>query len=193
MDIQRPQSVQPIPSDAKLVFHGEIFDVYQWQQEGYDGNMRTFEKLKRPDTACIIPITTEGKILIAHEQQPGRQPFLSLPGGRLEPNEDALHGAKRELLEETGYASTKWVIFDAVQPNHKVDWAVYTFLAKDCVKQTEQHLDGAERIKLQETSFEEFIDIVLTDGFDDPGLQIRVLKAKLDPIKMEELRQLFLG
>jgi len=31
-----------------------------------------------------------------------------LPAGKLEPGEDALAGAKRELAEETGYAAKKW-------------------------------------------------------------------------------------
>jgi len=45
MQIKKPVSSQPIPEDAKKVFKGEIFDVYQWELEGYDGKMRIFEKI----------------------------------------------------------------------------------------------------------------------------------------------------
>jgi len=31
-----------IPKDAKLVFKGKIFDVYQWQQKVYDGTTVTY-------------------------------------------------------------------------------------------------------------------------------------------------------
>lgn len=33
MNIERPKSNQQMPEDAKLVFKGEVFDVYQWEQE----------------------------------------------------------------------------------------------------------------------------------------------------------------
>ena len=62
MEIKRPQSKQPLPENAKLVFKGVMFDTYQWEVDGYDGSKRIFEKLKRPDTVMIIPITEEGKI-----------------------------------------------------------------------------------------------------------------------------------
>ena len=46
MEIQRPKSKQPIPENAKRVFKGIIFDVYQWEQELYNGSKAVFEKLK---------------------------------------------------------------------------------------------------------------------------------------------------
>ncbi len=36
-----------IPPNAKRVFKGIIFDVYQWQQKMFDGSKETFEMLKR--------------------------------------------------------------------------------------------------------------------------------------------------
>lgn len=44
-----------IPEDAKLVFKGVIFDVYQWEQEMFDGTYETFEAIKRVGTVQIIP------------------------------------------------------------------------------------------------------------------------------------------
>lgn len=35
-----------LPPQAKKVFTGQIFDVYQWEQEMYDGSFETFEMLK---------------------------------------------------------------------------------------------------------------------------------------------------
>ena len=46
-----------MPEHAKKVFSGVMFDVYQWEQEMYDGSTATFEKLTRPDTAQVIPVT----------------------------------------------------------------------------------------------------------------------------------------
>ena len=58
-----------IPKEAKLVFKGQIFDVYQWKQKMFDGSYETFEALKRKDNASIIPVVGN-KILICEQEQP---------------------------------------------------------------------------------------------------------------------------
>ena len=115
---------QPIPPDAKKVFKGIIFDVYQWEQQLFDGTTATFEKLKRDDNAIVIPVTSDKKIITLEQEQPARLPFLSFPGGKVEDGEDPAAGAKRELREETGYTPQKLSLWYASQPVCKIDWAV---------------------------------------------------------------------
>jgi len=192
MQIKRPPSKQPIPDHAKMVFKGIMFEVYQWEVEGYDGSKKIFEKIKRPDTAMILPVTEDGKIMMAFQEQPHKQPFIGSIGGRVDEGEDILDAAKRELLEETGYQAKEWVLFDAVQPVSKIDWAVYTFIAKDLRKVGEQNLDGAEKIELKFLDWDEFINMATTDDKFGDEFKIKILEAKLDPEKMREFRELFL-
>ena len=191
MKIERVVSQQPLPIDAKKVFEGIMFDVYQWEQEGYDGKMRTFEKIKRPDTALVIPFTEDGKIIVANQEQPGKSPFVGLVGGRIDKDEDPLDAAKRELLEETGYEAKEWKLFDAQQPVSKIEWTIYTFIAKGCKKVADQDLDGAEKVELRFVSVDDFLEEVLKMEFRDQELKFRVMEAKLDPVKMEELKNQF--
>lgn len=190
MRITRPKSKQPIPSHAKRVFKGEIFDVYQWPQKMYDGSTKTFEKIKRADTATVIPITTDGKIITSKQSQPGKKPFPSTIGGRVDKGENPLDAAKRELLEETGNIAKEWILLDATQPHSKIEWVVYCFIAKGCTKITKQNLDSGERIKLNYLNFEDFINTVLQKDFGDVELKIKFLEAKLDPKKMQVLKKL---
>ena len=191
MEIVKPISTQHMPQNAKLVFKGIIFNVYQWEQQGYDGKTKIFEKIKRADTAAVVPITEDGKFILAKQVQPGIQPFIGLVGGRLDEGEEPLDAAKRELLEETGYAAREWLLFDSVQPVSKIDWAVYTFIAKGCHKVTEQNLDGAEKIELFFVNFDEFCEAVLDKEFCDQELRLRLMEAKLDPTKMEAVKLQF--
>ncbi len=189
MKIIRPKSKQPIPSHAKRVFQGEIFDVYQWPQKMYDGSTASFEKIKRDDSAVIIPVTTDDKIIIANEVQPGIKAEIGLLTGRIEDRETPLAGAKRELLEETGYTSNKWTLLKSFQPVLKVDWAVFYFIAKDCKQVSEQKLDSGEKIKLISVTFDKFVDIILKRK-EDNYLKTTLLEAKLDPKKMKALKKL---
>lgn len=191
MNIKRPKSKQPIPENAKRVFKGVIFDVYQWDVDAYDGSKKVFEKLKRPDTVMVIPVTEDGQIIIALQEQPHKPPFIGTVGGRVDEGEDILEAAKRELLEETGYEAKDWMLFDAIQPVSKIEWAIYTFIAKGCIKIAEQNLDGAEKIELKFVSFDEFINLAVNDDKFGDEFRIKILEAKLDLKKMQELKELF--
>jgi hypothetical protein len=50
-------SQNSIPTDAKMIFKGKLFEVWQWEQKMFDGSVETFEHLKRPNMAVVIPIT----------------------------------------------------------------------------------------------------------------------------------------
>jgi len=125
MKINKPKSKQPIPQDAKKVFSGVMFDVYQWEQKLFDGTKTTFEKLKCSDTVIVFPILDDGRIILTQQEQPGRPPFIGVAGGRVSKNEDILEAAKRELKEETGYEASKFILWNAQQMISKIEWAVY--------------------------------------------------------------------
>jgi len=38
-----PKNARLVPEEAKLVFKGIIYDVYQWEQKMFDGTFSTFE------------------------------------------------------------------------------------------------------------------------------------------------------
>src|SRR3989344_5876898 len=113
-------SQKSIPSNAKMVFRGKLFEVWQWEQKMFDGSVEIFEHLRRPNTAVVVP-TVRDKILIEVQEQPHRfKPFLSLPGGKCNWEEDPLAAARRELLEETGYESGDWTLWKELNPVGKI-------------------------------------------------------------------------
>ncbi|MFA5877522.1 MAG: NUDIX hydrolase, partial [Candidatus Paceibacterota bacterium] len=138
-----------LPENAERVFEGEMFDMYQWEQELYDGTKATFEKGSRPDTAIVFPITETGHILIIEDSQPHRETVLTSVSGRIESGETPEEGAKRELLEETGYEANTWESFYTVTPVEKLDWVNYVFIAKGCRKVKDQQPDAGEKITVR--------------------------------------------
>ncbi|MBU1039011.1 NUDIX hydrolase [Patescibacteria group bacterium] len=194
MKINKPPSKQPLPAKAELVFKGKIFDVYQWEEIGYDGQPMVFEKLKRPDTAAIIAVTDEGKIILTKQEQPARlEPFIGLIGGRVDEGETPLEAANRELLEEAGFVCTDWQLLRSEQPVSKIEWAIYYFVARGCRRVAKQNLDSGEKIELIETGYDEFKKMVLDKEFDYGSLRTIFLEAELDKNKADELRKILVG
>lgn len=151
-----PHNANLVPKNAKRVFKGIIFDVYHWEQELFDGKKATFEMLKRPDTVKVLAIKGD-KVVGILDEQPGRSAHVTLPGGRHDrAKETELDCAKRELLEETGMTFKNWRLISAIQPSHKIEHVIYTFLATDFESQVDATPDtGGERIELKELPFAE--------------------------------------
>lgn len=170
-----------IPKHAKSVFKGEIFEVFQWPQKMYDGSTATFEMLKRPDTVQIIPSTVNDRILICKQKQPQfKSYFYSLFGGRVDKNETPLQTAKRELREESGYASNDWELFKKYNPYSKTEWVVYVYLARNCQKIAKQNLDSGEKIKILKIDFDQFFRLLMTQTFFAKDFAMDVLKMKIN-------------
>ena len=191
MQIERPKSKQPIPEHAKCVFSGVLFDTYQWEQKLFDGTTKTFEKIKRPDTVSVFAVLPDGRILLTEQEQPGKAPFIAATGGQVDRGEDVLTAAKRELLEESGYEADTFVLWHAEQPVAKIEWAIYNFIAKGLRKVKDLHLDAGEKIKLKPVSFDEFIELASHKDFYEKEIVDLVLRARLDPAKMVDLKKLF--
>lgn len=153
-----PSNARLIPEDAKKVFTGEIFEIYQWQQKMYDGSYQTFEMAKRNDTVQIIGIIGDTVVVLDEQQPDGTERFSSLPGGRIDASDRSeLEAAKREMLEETGYSFKNWKLLNVRQPQRKIEWFIYTFVAWGVIDQIEQHIDQGEKISVKTLKWKEFL------------------------------------
>lgn len=184
----------PIPAHAKMVFKGTIFEVWQWEQKMFDGSVAIFERLKRPNTVQAVA-TVGDKILLQTQQQPDNMtPFPSLPGGRCDSfDEDSLAGAKRELLEETGYVSNDWTLWKEQNPVGKIEWTVFTYIARDCQKQQEPRLDAGEKITTRLIDFDEFLMLPDNPRFYEGELAMALFRARFDEKAKAELKTLLFG
>ena len=185
----RPNSRQPIPPTAKISFQGKLFDVYQWEQVQFDGTKTIFEKIKRPDTVYIVPVTHERRLLICRQIQPGSKPFYGLIGGRVERDEDVLSAAKRELLEEAGLGANSLELWKSFQFLPKLDWAIYVFIGKELTQQ-KRRLDAGEKIDLIDISLEELFDLAGKEEFGDVEIALHLLRTAQNEEEFSKLRYL---
>lgn len=197
-----PENARLIPQEAKCVFRGKIFDVFQWPQEMFDGSLETFEMLRRADTVKIIPVVTaeeaqklgfsasEPQLIITKQEQPRKHCFYDYPGGRVDNDDsDELAAAKRELREETGLSFENWKLVRVEQPFNKIDWLVYTFLATGLLKQTRQSLDAGEKIEVMAMGFDEVSQ--LAKSGEARYLRLEEMGERLDLNRIMEMPELY--
>lgn len=171
-----------IPESAKKVFDGVIFDVYQWEQELFDGSTTTYEKIARPDTMIIFPVLEDGNILLVEDTQSGEGTSLTAPAGKVEPGETPEETAVRELKEETGYEPERVELWYSRQPHSKIDYFHYIFIGHGCRKVCEAEPEAGEIIELKPSSFDQLVAHVESGEYEGTHFKELILREKLiDP------------
>lgn len=126
--------------------------------------------------ANVLALTKNGEVVLVKQYRHGVCDVLrEFPGGVVEDGEDPLEGIQRELLEETGYASSNIIQVGQLYPNPALQTnTLYCFLALDAEKVGEQHLDAGEDIEVNLVPLDELIEMAKRGDFPH-ALQAAVL------------------
>lgn len=116
------------------------------------GREHSFFVLDTGDWINVVPITPEGKVVLIRQYRHGTEEVtLEIPGGMVDEKDGSpFEAARRELLEETGYAAEELVHIGTVTPNPAIlNNRCHTFLAQNVRRVTSPQLDGSEDIELE--------------------------------------------
>lgn len=131
------------------------------------------------DAAMVVALTADGGILLKKEYRYAcGEDVIECPAGMFEEGEEPFDTAKRELLEETGYTSDVWTYLgETWESTSKLTNRMHLFLAKDCVKISEQKLDENEQVDVMIVPFEKAIDMVMSNEICANSSAHAILKA----------------
>lgn len=106
--------------------------------------------LEYPTWVNVIAVTTDGKFVMVEQYRHGlRDIFKEIVAGVSEAGESPLEAAKRELLEETGFAGGQWREHTVLCANPgSQNNLTYSFVAEGVEKIEEQHLDATEDVRV---------------------------------------------
>ncbi|MDL2355526.1 MAG: NUDIX hydrolase [Pseudomonadota bacterium] len=95
--------------DGAVVYDGSFLKVTRDRISLPDGAVTHREYIRHPGAVVILPLFDDGRVLLERQfRYPLDQVFIEYPAGKIDPGEDALACAKRELQEETGYTASEW-------------------------------------------------------------------------------------
>ncbi|MCI9233743.1 MAG: NUDIX hydrolase [Bacilli bacterium] len=139
------------------------------------------KQAKDGSAAIILPVTNENKTVLVVEPRLGstRTVAVGLPAGYIEPGEEPLNAAKRELAEETGYVCGTYRLLSKYYQDPGISKAYnYAYLGLDAEHIKTQSLDPEEFIRFLKCDYEEALELVELGYIEDLQAQFVLEKAK---------------
>lgn len=164
----------------KSVFKNQYLEIIEEKCLRDQEELSSYYTVKKPDAAVVCALTKEKKVvLIRQYRHPVRTIDIELPAGYLAEGETPEQGARRELLEETGYqVSEIKKLYQAFSSAGLNSNSVHFFLAFDAVKVDGQHLDEHEDIEVFEADFTEALELFQKGEIKDMGSVLGLMLAR---------------
>ena len=143
---------------TKLVYDGELLKVRADTVRLPDGKTARREYIRHPGAVIIIPLLDDKTVVMERQFRYalGRH-FVELPAGKIEPGEDALATAQRELVEECGYQAGYWRHLATLHPCIGYSDERFEFyLARELIK-VERALDDGEFLDVVPMAIDEVL------------------------------------
>lgn len=132
------------------------------------GVQSTREIVHHPGAVVILPILDDGRIcLIENFRISLERRLIELPAGTLDPGEDPLSAAHRELTEETGHRAASMERLLMMYPSPGIlDEKMHLFVATGLTPGA-MDLDEGEDIRLHPATWDEALAMVRDNRIED--------------------------
>lgn len=163
---------------SEEIFHGKIVHLFRDQVRLPNGKITTREVMRHPGAAAVVPLTEEGNVILVRQYRyPFAQVMLEIPAGKLDPGEDPLVCARRELTEETGYEAEEFVSLGVFYPSVAVmDEQIHLYLARKLTFRATSP-DADEFLNVEQRPLSAMVEAVMRGDVPDGKTQAAILKA----------------
>ena len=123
-----------------------------------DGKQATREYVIHPGAVMVVAELPDGRLVLERQfRYPVQAVMVEFPAGKLDPGEDSLACARRELLEETGYTARQWARAGVLHPviSYSTEF-IDIWFARDLTA-GERQLDAGEFLDVFSASADELL------------------------------------
>lgn len=167
-DDPRDASLAEKPLSEDVAWTGRIFNVNRLQVKLPDGREAVRDVVRHPGAVAIVALTEEGRICLVRQYRTalGRV-TVEIPAGKLDPGEDPLECAGRELREETGMVAEKMAFLTTIASSDGFcDELIHIYMATG-LSFAESSPDADEFINVDLVEVGELVDAVLDGRIED--------------------------
>ena len=165
------------PRDANLeeevltedvMWTGRIFNVNRLRVRLPDGREALRDVVRHPGAVAIVALTDDGRICLVRQYRTAlSRVTVEIPAGKLDPGEDPLVCAKRELKEETGMVAENMAFLTTIATSDGfTDELIHIYMATG-LDYSESEPDDDEFINVDLVPLNELIDAVLDGRIED--------------------------
>ena len=138
------------------VFDGKLLHVKRDTVRLPDGKTATREYIAHPGAVMIIPRLPDGTLIMERQfRYPLGRIFIEFPAGKIDPGEDPVTTAARELLEETGYTAERWSHIGTLHPLITYSTERIEIYTADALTFVGAKLDAGEFIEIFSATLDE--------------------------------------
>ena len=165
--------------EGASVYRGKLLHVRCDRVRLPDGMEATREYIVHPGAVAMVALLDDGRVVMERQYRyPLGGDLLELPAGKIDPGEDALATAQRELLEETGYVASSWALLTTMEPLAAYSTErIYIYLARG-LEHKARSLDEEEFLEVFAEPLSELLDGVRTGRITDAKTQIGLFWAE---------------
>jgi len=169
---------------TSYLYRGKIINVRQDRVKDARGKDAFREVVEHPGAVAVLAVNeSDEAVLVRQHRQPAGEVLLEIPAGKLEPGEEPLACARRELIEETGLKAAAWQEINCFYTSPGFcDEKIYLFLAENLSKGTASTADPEENIREEAVPLsragEMIADGRIRDGKTIVALQYAMLLKK---------------
>ena len=123
-----------------------------------DGSEAVREYLTHPGAVAIVALLNDGRVVLERQYRyPVARVCMEIPAGKLDPGEDPLMCAQRELQEETGYTAAKWSYIRRIHPVISYSTEFIDIYLAEGLTQGDRSLDDEEFLDVFAASLDELL------------------------------------
>ena len=160
---------------SEAVFDGALLHVRRDTVRLPDGSEATREYIVHPGAVMIVPMLADGRCCRAPVPVSARQVFIEFPAGKIDSGEDPLATAKRELVEETGFAAAQWTYLTTLHPVIGYSNERILIYLADELSHVGVKLDAGEFVQTFSATLEEALQFVDRGEVSDGKTMIGIL------------------
>ena len=164
---------------GETIFEGNIIKLALDQARLPNGHVASREVVYHPGGVAVLALDQDDTVTLVRQfRYPVGQAILELPAGKIDPGEDTLLAAKRELSEETGLDAEDWTYLGFVFASPGFcDEKLHMYLARD-LRGKDCHPDEDEFLERTVMPFQELVRMVMAGSIIDAKTVALTLKVK---------------